>query len=80
MLHHSMVAFDNILREKHYEQFARYENQYVLLRKILIPSEKPVYAPVYSLFEIPSTENYFKQFVAKSLEPNCKEDYLELII
>ena len=33
----SMVAYDNIMREK----------QYVLFRQILIPSEKPAYAPVY---------------------------------
>ena len=44
----SMVAYDNILWEK----------QYVILRQILIPIEKPVYAPVYSLFEILSNENF----------------------
>ena len=46
-----MVASDNILGGK----------RYVLFRQILIPSEKPVYAPVYSLFEIPSKENYLKK-------------------
>ena len=44
----SMVAYGNILWEK----------QYVILRQILIPIEKPVYAPVYSLFEILSNENF----------------------
>ena len=48
---------DNILGEK----------RYVIFRKILIPSEKPVYASVYSLFEIPSNDNSFKQFVANSI-------------
>ena len=33
----------------------------------LIPIEKTVYAPVYSLFEILGNENFFKQFVANSL-------------
>ena len=42
---------------------------------MLIPLEKPVYVPVYSLFEILSNENSFKQFVANSLLPNCKEGY-----
>ena len=42
-----MVGSDNILAEK----------QYVIFRKILSPSEKPVFAPLYSLFEIPSNEN-----------------------
>ena len=42
----SMVAYDNVLWEK----------QYVIFRQILIPLEKTVYAPVYSLFEILSTE------------------------
>ena len=57
-----MAAYDNILREK----------QYVIFRLILIPLEKPVYVP---LFEILSNENSFKQFVASSLLPNCREDY-----
>ena len=52
--HLSMVAYDNILEEK----------QYVIFRLILIPLEKPVYAPVYSLFEMLSNENPFKQFAA----------------
>ena len=65
--HLSMVAYDNILWEK----------QYVIFQQILIPLEKPVYAPVYSLFEILSNENFFKQFVANSLLPNCKEGYKE---
>ena len=52
-----MVASDDIFGEK----------QYFLFRKILIPSEKPVYAPVYSLFEILISVNCFKQFVANSL-------------
>ena len=60
-----MVAYDNMLGGK----------QYALFRQILIPSEKPVYAPVYSLFEILSNENSFKQFVANSLLPNSKEGY-----
>ena len=34
---------------------------------MLISLEKTVYAPVYSLFEILSNENYFKQFIANSL-------------
>ena len=55
-----MVASDNIVEKK----------QFVLFRQILIPSGKPVYAPVtpvYSLFETPSNENSLKQFVAESL-------------
>ena len=52
-----MVAYDNILWEK----------QYVTFQQILIPLEKTVYAPVYSLFEILSNENIFKQFVVNSL-------------
>ena len=60
-----MVAYDNILKEK----------QYVIFQQILIPLKKPVCAPVYSLFEILSNENSFKQFVANSLLPNCKEGY-----
>ena len=63
----SMVAYDNVLWEK----------QYVIFRQILIPLEKTVYAPVYSLFEILSTEFFFKQFVANSLLPNCKKGYKE---
>ena len=59
----SMVAYDNILSEK----------QYVIFQQILIPIEKPIYAPVYSLFEILSNEKFFKQFVANSLLPNFKE-------
>ena len=60
-----MVAYDSILGEK----------QYVIFRLILIPLEKSVHVPVYSLFEILSNENSFKQFVANSLLPNCKEGY-----
>ena len=63
----SMVAYDNVLWEK----------QYVIFRQILIPLEKTVYAPVYSLFEILSTKFFFKQFVANSLLPNCKKGYKE---
>ena len=63
----SMVAYDNILWEK----------QYVIFQQILIPLEKTVYAPVYSLFEILST-NFFKQFVANSLLPKCKKGYKEV--
>ena len=37
-----MVAYNNTLWEK----------QYAVFKQILIPLEKPVYAPVYSLFEI----------------------------
>ena len=62
-----MVAYDNILWEK----------QYVTFQQILISLEKTVYAPVYSLFEILSNENFFKQFVANFLLPNCKKDYKE---
>ena len=46
-----------------------------LFRQILILSEKPVYAPVCSLFENPNNQNSFKQFVANSLYPNYKEGY-----
>ena len=60
-----MVAYDSILGEK----------QYVIFRLILILLEKSVHVPVYSLFEILSNENSFKQFVANSLLPNCKEGY-----
>ena len=42
---------------------------------MLIPLEKPVYVPVYFLFEILSNENSFKQFGANSLLPKCKEGY-----
>ena len=52
-----MIASDNILEEKQYVHFCQ----------ILILSGKPVYALVYSLFGMPSNENYFKQFVANSL-------------
>ena len=62
-----MVAYDNTLREK----------QYVIFQQILIPLEKPVYAPVYSLFEILSNDKSFKQFVANSLLPNWKEGVKE---
>ena len=62
-----MLAYDNILWEK----------QYVIFEQILIPLEKPVYSPVYYLFEIQSKENFFKQFVANSQLPNCKEGYEE---
>ena len=48
-----MVAFNNIFREK----------QYVLFRKILILSEKPLDAPVYFLFEIPSHEILLSNFL-----------------
>ena len=34
-------------------------------------------SPVYSLFEILSDENFFNQFVANPLLPNCKEGYKE---
>ena len=60
-----MVAYDNIFWEK----------QYVIFQQILIPLEKPVYAPVYSLFEILSNEIFFKQFVAHTLLPNRKGGY-----
>ena len=62
-----MVAYDNTLREK----------QYVIFQQILIPLEKPVYALVYSLFDILSNDIFFKQFIANSLLPNCKEGYKE---
>ena len=62
-----MVAYDNILWGK----------QCVIFQQILIPLEKPVYTPVYSLFEILSNENFFKQFVANSLLRNCNESYQE---
>ena len=60
-----MFAYDNLLKEK----------QYVIFQQILIPLKKPVCAPVYSLFEILSNENSFKQFVANSLLPKCNEGY-----
>ena len=44
---------------------------------MLIPLEKTAYPPVYSLFEILGNENFFKQFVANSLLPNCKKGYKE---
>ena len=59
-----MVAYENILGKN-----------YVIFRLILIPLEKTIYVPVYSLFEILSNENSFKQFVANSLLTNCKEGY-----
>ena len=58
----SMVAYDNIFWEK----------QYVIFQQILIPLEKLVYTPVYSLFEILSNESFFKQFVPNSLLPNWR--------
>ena len=45
-----MVTYDNTLWEK----------QHVIFQQILIALEKPVYAPVYSLFEMLSNENFFK--------------------
>ena len=63
----SMVAYDNIFWEK----------QYVIFQQILIPLEKFVYTPVYSLFEILSNESFFKQFVPNSLLPNWKQGYKE---
>ena len=45
-----MVTYDNTLWEK----------QYVIFQQILIALEKPVYALVYSLFEMLSNENFFK--------------------
>ena len=63
----SMDVYDNILWEK----------QFVIFQQILIPLEKPVYALGYSLFEILNNENFFKQYVANSLLPNCKEGYKE---
>ena len=65
--HFSMAACDNKLWGK----------KYVIFQQILIPLEKPVYAPVYSLFKILSNEFFFKQFVANSLLLNCKEVYKE---
>ena len=62
-----MIAYDKILWEK----------QSVIFQQFLIPLEKPVYAPVYSLFEKLSNENIFKRFVTNSLLPNCKEGYKE---
>ena len=62
-----MNSYDNILCEK----------QYVIFQQILIPLEKPVYAPVYSLFKMLNNEIFFKQFVANFLLPNCKEGYKE---
>ena len=44
--------------------FLQYLGGKTIFWKTWIPSEKPVYAPVYSLFEILSKENYLK---------NCKE-------
>ena len=62
-----MATYDNTLWEK----------QYVIFQQILFPLEKPFYAPVYSLFEILSNEDFFKQFVVNSLLPNFKEGYKE---
>ena len=62
-----MVSCDNILWEK----------QYVIFQLILISLEKPAYAPVYYVFEILNNENFFKQYVANSVLPNCKESYKE---
>ena len=45
-----MVTYDNIMLEK----------QYVIFQQILIALEKPVYAPVYYIFEMLSNENFFK--------------------
>ena len=55
--HLSMVVYDNTLLEK----------QHVVFQQILLPLEKLVYAPVYSLFEIRSNEIFFKQFVVNSV-------------
>ena len=55
--HLSMVAYDNTFLEK----------QHVVFQQILLPIEKLVYAPVYSLFEILSNEIFFKQFVVNSV-------------
>lgn len=52
-----MVASDKILAKK----------QDALFRKISTPSEKLVYASVYSSFETASNENSVKQFVVNSL-------------
>ena len=54
-----------------------WEKRYVIFQQILIPLEKRVYMPVYSLFEILSNENVFKQFVANPQLPNYKEGYKE---
>ena len=55
--HLSMVAYDNTLLEK----------RHVVFQQILLPLEKLVYAPVYSLFEILSNEIFFKQFFVNSV-------------
>ena len=55
--HLSMVVSDNILGEK----------TICPISKNFDSSEKSVCVPVYSLFEIPSNENFFKQFVANSM-------------
>ena len=52
-----MVASDNILEEKTICSFL----------KIWTPSEKPVYMPVYLVYEIPSNGKYFKKFVVNSV-------------
>lgn len=50
------------------------KRQYVIWGEKQCCSEKPVYASGYSLFETPSTENYFKQFAANFLQqPTCKK-------
>ena len=48
-----------------------------IFRKIWIPSEKPVYAPVYSLFEIPSYENYLKTIRRVAQEGEFCNKYLD---
>ena len=48
-----MVASDSTLEGK----------QYVLFLKILTPSEKPFYAAIYSLFEIPGTEIFLNNLL-----------------
>ena len=62
--HPSMVAYDNILGKKQ-RHFSTYFDplRKISLRACLFP------------FEILSNENSFKQFVAISLLPNCKEGY-----
>ena len=52
-----MVACDNKLCEK----------QYLIFQQILISLEKPVYAPVYFLFEILSNEILEEGFYSKYL-------------
>ena len=38
--------------------FWQYIGGKIIVRKILTPSGKPVYGPIYSLFEMPINENY----------------------